>query len=451
MIEKNKFLKMSINFVLGILVLAIYFIFRDPEKIFMVLSGFSIFTFILILMTSSEPVSSPYSLFMIVLFVYNCGQVWLNLFGVPIIAGNYTITRYSDSLLAASLLFFLLIVLSINICFILKTNTKLRLRMDTMVDGREERASTNNNIIIIYVIVLFVCLLYDFGQYRIAASSGYAAALYARSDNELLYMCNCSFPFFAFLALRLNISKRQKIFVFITSALRYAMTTVLIGYRMQAISFVLSLIVLLYGIVDKKNKRKVTLLMIIGIFLAALLSIVAADMRRGQTSTGLWESYNVLIQELGGTFTDLSIIIRDIDEIGAVYGLSYMCSVLYLIPFIGHIIPGMSKYVNLSSILYTRITIYGNSSLGGSMLAEFFYNFKWGAIFILAPIVGILFAKISNAIKDEKSNPFRTAMLSYIFYIFLLYSRGNIGEVTIYIRCAVYIAVIHKFFSKKSF
>ena len=79
---------------------------------------------------------------------------------------------------------------------------------------------------------------------------------------------------------------------------------------MQAISFVLSLIVLLYGIVDKKNKRKVTLLMIIGIFLAALLSIVAADMRRGQTSTGLWESYNVLIQELGGTFTDYQLLLE---------------------------------------------------------------------------------------------------------------------------------------------
>ena len=116
-IERSKFRRISINCLLELISIAIYFTVEDPRKTFLLLSAVSIISFIIILTTSSEPISSPYTIFIIVLYVYNCGQVWLNLFGVPIIPGNYTITRYSDDLLASSIFFFILIALSINVCF----------------------------------------------------------------------------------------------------------------------------------------------------------------------------------------------------------------------------------------------------------------------------------------------------------------------------------------------
>ena len=383
---------------------------------------------------------------MIVVFIYNCGQVWIKLFGIPIIKGNYTITRYSDELLSISLLFFILMVLSINIFFLCGFQNYKNIKKYTFKVYK--KVENENCYFIIFLLFLIVCLIYDFFQYRIAASSGYAAALYARSNNELLYMFNCAFPLIVFLGLRLNIPNKQKIAITLLSTIRFLATTILIGYRMQAISFVLSLLVLLPSIVPLNQKRKFNIFMIIGIILAGALSIYAADLRRGNSSVGVFDSYNSLIQELGGTFIDLPIIFRDTESIGTVYGLSYVCAVIYLIPMAGHLFPGMSKYVNLSSILYQHITIYGDSSLGGSMLAEFFYNFRWLSLIIAGPVVGFLLAKICKSLNKNRCDVYKSAMLTYIFYIMLLFVRGNIGEITIYIRCAVYFSIIHAFIYK---
>lgn len=439
MVNRNTFFKVLINLILAAVAMFVYFDGKNYYDIFITLSIISLLVFVAILITNPTGIASPYMLFIIVMFVYNCGQVWLNLFGVPIISGNYTITRYSDDLLSISLLFFILMVLSINIFFLSGIHDWKKSKGDFY---KNEEAESKRGYFVLFWISFFVCLVYDFLQYRIAASSGYVAALYARSENELLYMCNCVFPFVIFLGLRLNIPRKQKVVITILSAIRYAVTTVLIGYRMQAIAFVLSLLVLLPSIVLEKNKRKFNVLMIIGIVLAGALSIYAADLRRGNSYIGLLDSYNSLIQELGGTFTDLPIVFRDIDYIGTAYGLSYVCAVIYLIPMAGHFFPEMARYVNLSSILYQRITIYGGSSLGGSMLAEFFYNFNWLSLIIAGPAVGFFLAKICNSLNENKCNPYKTAMLTYVFYIMLLFVRGNIGEVTIYIRCAVYIAII---------
>ena len=438
MIESKKMLRVIVNILLGAITLVSYLFINDSSESFIALSIISLITFIIVIRTNSSGFSSPFMLFMIIMFVYNCGQIWLNLFGVPIKSGNYTITRYSFDLLSQSLLFFILIIVSINLTFICKMPKEIENNNDTTVN----ETSNDNIIYTIFWLLLLICILYDIIQARIAYLFGYATALYSRSDNELLYMCNCSLPIIVFWGIRTNILRKKKIVMIVVSIFRYAMTTILIGYRMQAISFMLTLLVLLPGIVKEDERKKYNVLLILGVILAAILSIYAANRRRSEITVDVWDSYNSLIQELGGTFTDLPIIIRDIDDIGPVYGLSYLCGVLYIIPFIGRLIPSLSKYVNLSAILYTRITIYGNSSLGGSILAEFFYNFKWASVIIAGPFVGWLLAKICSTLKQSIS-PFKGAMCAYIFYILILLVRGNMGEITIYIRCAVYITIIY--------
>lgn len=440
MVEIKKLWKVSLNIILAISAIVIYTGSKDANFIFLSLSTLSLIEFALFLYMNPLGITSPYSLFTIVLFIYNCGQIWLNLFGIPIIPGNYTITRYSDELLCESLLFFVFITIIANIFYIITVRT------DNKTDQKGEPSynKSGNRAYRWFFIILFICLLYDYLQWRTARSQGYAAALYSRSDSEILYMVNCILPFVSFFCLQSDLNNRKKIVVAIISALRYMLTAILIGYRMQAISYVLSLIVLLPYLVEKTKRRKYALVMVFALVAASYLSIVAANLRRGTVAADLWGSYNSFIQELGGTFTDLPIIIRDIDIIGPAYGLSYICGLLYIIPFIGRVFPGLSKYVNLSSILFTRITIYGDSSLGGSMLAEYFYNFKWLSVVIAAPILGVILGKITNSI-NGKNDAFNSSMLAYIFFILLLHARGNVGEITIYIRCAVYLYIAYKF------
>jgi oligosaccharide repeat unit polymerase len=445
MIEAKKLGRISLNILIATIAILIFFTSSDMSAVFIRLSVISIISFAIILYTNPIQFSSPFVLFMLVLYIYNCGQIWLNLFGVPIIPGNYTITRYSSDLLSQSLLFFILATVSINITYLCKVVPELKNNNKSQYEEQRE-TKQDRNIYALFFVLLIICILYDIMQTRIARTSGYAAALYSRSNNELLYMCNCALPLVVFWGIRSGLKHKKKFIIIAISAIRYAMTTILVGYRMQAISFVLCLLVLIPGIVKQEEKRKYNILLIIGIIAAAFLSVVAADLRRNSGSLNIWDSYNSLIQELGGTFTDLPIIIRDIDEIGCVYGLSYLCGALYIVPFIGRIIPGLSKYVSLSAILYTRITIYGNSSLGGSMLAEFFYNFKWASIIIAAPVMGIILARICNSLNNTRRNtPFMTAIQAYVFYMILLFARGNIGEITIYIRCAVYFIILHSF------
>lgn len=449
MIEAKKLGRISLNILIAVIAIIVFYASSDMSAVFIKLSVISIISFVIILYTNPIQFSSPFVLFILVLYIYNCGQIWLNLFGVPIIPGNYTITRYSNDLLSQSLLFFILVTVSINIAYLCKVAPELKTGNENQYEEQYE-TKRDRNIYLLFFALLIICIIYDILQTRIARTSGYAAALYSRSNNELLYMCNCAFPLVVFWGIRSGLRRKKKFVIIVISAIRYAMTTILVGYRMQAISFVLCLIVLLPGVVKEEEKKKYNILLIIGIVAAAFLSVVAADLRRNTGSLSIWDSYNSLIQELGGTFIDLPIIIRDIDEIGCVYGLSYLCGALFIIPFIGRIIPGLSKYVSLSAILYTRITIYGNSSLAGSMLAEFFYNFKWASIIIAAPIIGIILAKICNSLNNiSRSTPFKAAIQAYIFYMLLLLARGNIGEITIYIRCAVYFALINSFLSNK--
>lgn len=448
MIKGTKTFRITILLIIGMVVLMVNCLIDDYSERFIFLSALTVVTFITVLIVNPLPIASPFSLFIIVLFVYNCGQIWMNLFGIPILSGSYTIDRYSDELLSKSLLFFLLMTIVISVFYVLKLSKSVNciaINEDkTIINGGK---STQLTPLYLFYFLLIICLVYDYLQYRIAAVSGYATALYARADNELLYMANCAFPFSVFWVMRSNIGLTPKNIAIVLSVLRYALTTLLIGYRMQAISFVLTVIVLTPRSKDSsKKKSKYFFLIVAGIILAGLLSIVSANIRRGNEgigAVGIWESYVSLLQELGGTFIDLPIIIRDIGEIGTAYGMTYLCAILYLIPFIGHIIPDMAKYVSLSSILYTRITIYSNSSLGGSMLAEFFYNFRWLAIIIAAPILGSGLAKICNYLKKNIDNPFKSAMLGYIIYTLILFIRGNISEVAIYIRCAVYIYILH--------
>lgn len=431
-----------------IVIIAIYIFFvggLDYTNIFNQLSVVSIILFCTIIFLNPLGLSSPFSVFIIVLFIYNCGQVWLNLLGIPIIKGNYTIDRYSDELLAQSLLFFILMISSINIFYLFNINS-----LKIYSKNNYRKKVKIKKILFIFISVLSACIIYDYNQYKIASTFGYATALYARSNNELLYMFNCIFPFIIFYMIRLDMHMKYKVIIGIIGVARYIGTMIFIGYRMQAVSFILTMIVLLSGVVKKEERKKINLFFIIGIVSIGFISVVAANLRRGLDYIGVLDSFYLLLQELGGTFTDLPIIIRDIDEIGVVYGLTYICGFLYIIPFIGHIIPEMSKYVNLSSILYTRIKIYGESSLGGSMIAEFFYNFKWLAIIIMGYIIGKLLAKISKNLYENKSfNIYKTSILIYIFYILLLFIRGNIGEITIYIRCVVYLYLFYIMWYKR--
>ena len=445
-IKKSIFNRIAINMFIMIIVIYVYFIGGlDYTKIFDQLSTLSIILFCTIIFLNPLGLSSPFSVFTIVLFIYNCGQVWLNLFGVPIIKGNYTIDRYSDELLAQSLLFFILMMASINLFYLFNIGS-----LKTYIKNNYRKKIKVKKIMFIFIFIFIICIIYDYNQYKIARTFGYATALYARANNELLYMFNCIFPFVIFYIIRLKVHIRYKMIIGIIGVTRYIVTMIFIGYRMQAVSFILTMIVLLSGIVKKEYRKKISLFFIIGIISIGFISVVTANLRRGLSYVGILDSYYLLLQELGGTFTDLPIIIRDIDEIGVVYGLTYICGFLYIIPFIGHIIPGMSKYVNLSSILYTRIKIYGESSLGGSMIAEFFYNFKWLAIIIMGYIMGSLLARICNNLYRNKNfNEYETSIFIYIFYILLLFTRGNIGEITIYIRCVVYLYLFYVIWYKR--
>ncbi|MDM8313012.1 oligosaccharide repeat unit polymerase [Clostridium cadaveris] len=448
--SKKKFLSCTINILFIILVISCWFFesSNSPYNIYFTMNALSFMSFVIFLITNPYRILSSYTFIFLFIYLYNCGQLWMDLFGIEILSGSFVITRFSYTILAESVFYFVLFTALFHFFGIIFSQSipyKDNINFDLM-------ESLNNDEIILFkkllYILLFISLplltVYDVGQVILARTSGYAAALYARSDSTILAIFSTMFALLIFGIVICEKNTKKRKIVALYGVARYVIMMVLVGYRMQAMAFLCSLfIVWTLRDDEKKLKHKGVIVIILGVILLIVASLVSQYRSGGVNNfSSISDSLIKSVREIGGSFIDIPILMEKIDIIGFAYGRTYTYGLINMVPFLIRIFPNATTYLTLSATLNDNFIIYSSSSLGGNLYAELFYNFGWYALFatpLLAYIVFFLNKRI-----DEKGTLIAKTMEMYLFFILALYIRGNMGEITVFLRNILYVLILYK-------
>lgn len=405
-------------------------------------------SFVIVLITNPYHIVSPYTFIILFIYVYNCGQLWLDLFGIPIEDGSFVITRFSKDALIESAQFFLLMTIGIHaFCVLFTTAQKKQYDFEhNLIIVNEETKIYLRLLYRVFFICLPFILVFDISQIATARLLGYSAALYSRSENMLLSTANSFFPFAILGIIICETNRRKRLVIAIMGAFRYVLTMIFVGYRMQAMAFLCVLFVAwnIHGS-NKELRKKAMLVVLLGIVLLLGSNIIWAwrtDTAIGNVS--IWDTLVKSIRELGATFIDLPILIGNIDSIGYGYGRTYFYGIVNLIPLLIRLFPDANQYLALSARLNDHFQIYSNASLGGSIYAELFMNFGWYSL-LLTPLCGYLLTRLNNRIK-KRATAYTKNIEMYVFFIIVLYIRGNMAEVTVFFRNILYMAVLYNVF-----
>lgn len=109
-----------------------------------------------------------------------------------------------------------------------------------------------------------------------------------------------------------------------------------------------------------------------------------------------------MLQELGGTFINTILVIELCPtRLAFACGKSYLAALLQFIPLGSNLLPGMSEYANLGSLLNQYFA--KGSGLGGSFIAELYFNFSWMSL-ILIPIFSYIVVRLDRVITNRNSS-----------------------------------------------
>ncbi|MDK7628607.1 O-antigen polysaccharide polymerase Wzy [Clostridium perfringens] len=452
LISKKKFLKITII----VLFLGIVLFFwgsidsRDSSSAYYTMNLLSFASFIIFIITNPFQFISPYTFIFLFIYLYNCGQLWMNLFGFRIPFGSFVISRFSDNLLTECVFYFIMFSMLTHLFGLIFSKNKLKIKTD--VFNWDKALNDYNNILfkktmyILLIVIIPLLVLLDINQVVLANNGGYTVALYSRSNNVFFEIANSMCPLLIFGIIICEENKNKRKVVALYGIFRYIIMMVLVGYRMQAMAFLCGIFIS-WTLRDNEKtlKKKAILVVILGIVLLIVTTIVS-QLRNGYVNNNMSIEDLLLnaIKEIGGSFIDIPIVFESIGNIGFAYGKTYLYGLINIIPFIIRLFPNSTQYLTLSSTLNDNFVIYSSSSLGGNIYAEMYYNFGWYAL-LVTPILGYLISMINKKVDSNKMLISKTIDM-YLFFIFALYIRGNMGEVTVFLRNIVYLLIIYSVF-----
>lgn len=394
---------------------------------------------------------SPYNLFVVFSFMYNCGQVWLIAMNIKLTRNSFTIDRYSNASIITTLLIFQIFIILLNLGSF-KIGRKRRKDRRSIL----ERTSNKKNLYLVGVIIFSVTaaiLLYnDLCQIMMSLSLGkenYANVYKFGRDNPIIYTAIYMFPVGVFLSmLTAPTSKMEKFFAGY-ACVRSVLLMIIVGSRASYIPMLLCIIVYYFIKGNKANKKfRLKYIVIIAILLVGYSFISSSRNASSKFELNTFFTYMInhnpifdAMQELGSTQDDIILIYDNTPHIlQYANGKSYLGALISFVPGLDIFFPNFRQYTDIGSICNT--VFHKGESLGGSYFAEGYFNFSLGVL-LLAPIIGYFIRKLDdnfNLIIDS-TNYFGSMATMYLFYTCQVFIRGQFNDImyAIKILCIVWL------------
>lgn len=435
--------------------------YTDYQSYYSILQYLSMASVIVFLLTNQCRFISPYTFIILFAYLFNCGQVWLSLFGIDFTESSYTIDRYTYQYLAYSLSYFLLAINIIHLFGLAAikrnkgNNTADEINILTIKkdDYKKNLALTYTGILILILCIIF--LTYNDIQQIIAASryGSDLAYVIGRNDRFLYALINL-FPLAIIILMVTVKTKKVRRLVVWYAIIRSVLLMILVGNRGQYIVLLCTIMLVNYSLYNQEGKRSFIKYAVIGFFLVFLVSFVAA-LRNAPTislSSTFIINYMInhnavveLLQEMGGTLVNtILVFMYSPSQLPYGMGISFLGSFISFFPLASRLFPELVQYIDLGLIL--NGFFFKGSGLGGSFTAELLFNFSWYSLFFM-PFIGILFIKFSRIFNDKKilinQSSLKISIYSYMAYALMMYVRGNFYTIILYMRFLVYVLILY--------
>ena len=369
-------------------------------------------------------------IFLIFLFLFNFGQVFLYALGTNI---KYLILFRACELheIFDASIYFLYSILFYHLGFIIVTikNSK----KDNSIDLTTEQVSPMflNSIRSVSILLLIVSVIpYNYiliRKFIYSVSYGYSY-LYTNPivvSNIITYISYFFVPslFMLIYCSKSKIGKK----VIIAYLLLISLINMITGARGNAFTIIVILVVFYYNFIAKINKKRLFKIVVIALIITLCIPILAGFRSVKE------KNINALIEVVDNTIlhNDNNFIVQTISELGYTmhsfiltkeiipirenykYGESYIASLLMIIP--SKLLGGYSFATKAALDIWLQSTLKMSYGPGYSLLAETYYNFGWHFGMIFSLVLGIFFTSFFDMSSKDNNKYILLRLLSLIF------------------------------------
>ena len=449
-INKSNIIKVMIQVVFIIIILIIGskpgIVLPNDICLMGFISLISLFAFIL---GRYVPVISISWLTVIFLYLYSFGQIWLLLFGADLPNGSFQVTQYGNEVLFKSIVFALSTINCLQLSLLVFRLFSKRARFSGTNSPLPEN-SLKYASLILFLFCLAVVTYNDLIQIAAAKTIGYVGAFVLGRNNQIIQIGIYLFPFA--ICLLLLVSKpRIKKLILTYSVLRCLVMMILVGNRGQYIALLAVLLLIYFHDLRDKSKKTSFLFyfkyFLIGVGVIVLASYIALtrNITASQTSVvDVLTKNNIIVQllnEMGGTLINTEIAINIIPtSLPVGKGISYIGSLIQLIPNMSSMLPGLVKFNDLGVGFNSYFT--KGSGLGGSYIAEMYFNFGWFSL-LFQCLAGWGLTRLDNILLNSHVGLLKKAIVYFYAHAIFMYLRGNFSEMAVYTRFLIYFMVFY--------
>ncbi|MFG6496245.1 O-antigen polysaccharide polymerase Wzy [Fictibacillus sp. UD] len=357
---------------------------------------------------------SPYIMFLTSFVIFQFGQAILFVFGLEYERYNlFNLYRPEDILKA--IIYTLLSISMFNLGALL-TNLKKKL-FDKENVSRAKQVATISAMkqVGLFLVTITAPLTIYFSIYRAVMALKYGYGIiysYNFGTNDVTQLLESLFLPSMYMFIIANTSNKKLCKLLCLILCLYALLTLLTGSRTIFIMIILSVLWLWNILINPFKVKSILGLLIFGFFLVILIpSIAELRSMDNKSISNYFDAFSnstkenpvvKTVGELGGSMGVLLMIKQFMPEaVSFQFGQSYFFAIFSLIPnffnFMGPIHPSR-EHAMLDLWLQNYLGLsYGP---GFSMVAESYYNFGWGGIFLFV-FWGFLFGKILGYKKYE--------------------------------------------------
>lgn len=300
----------------------------------------------------------------------------------------------------------------------------------------------------LFLLTIGPTIYIDYSQIMIASTEGYSAIFFL-DVNRFVSLLSSIFPLSVICIMygnRNTINKVNPLIILI--ALRSIILLFLVGNRSPVMVQIAIYAYMYFNFTNQnilKNKKLLILTSISLILIISVLPYVA--LTRGLSNVDLsfkdflvfYNPVVLLINELGGSIMTPILAVEWVQVNGLSNGLTFGNSLLIFFPFSTSLFS--QGQISVSAILNSISPI---PALGGSFLAEFYFNFGWYSLFIIV-ILSYLIIKLSNSLLNlgNTLSPLITCMMLFLLYGLFLYIRGNFYDIAQILNTILYVLLIY--------
>lgn len=381
--------------------------------------------------------------FIITLYLFHHGHHILDFFGISIdVFRDYIMTISDNESANKGSVYSLLSInaLQLGCCFSLKHNKKSNERI---APQRDNYSYIKNWAIVLLIISFIPAIWYDANRILLSRTYDYGD-IYKAGLNVFSSIFSGLFEISLFALLYVNRDNKKWKYIYYPKLIWELLKLVTIGNRMAPISSILMFIFFKKYVIDGKTKNKENVLKYVIFGLVGFLLMGIVSYLRSYGSAGMGEKNFLLsfVTESGTSLLDMTLLMELMpSQIGYVYGLTYLQSFLIAIPFSGSIFGSNLSAVSFGSILNTY---WDNEGLGGSCIAESYYNFGWFGIIYMF-VLGIALSKLQlKYFKMSMTNksPLFFILATYVMEQVLIYPRGYFYSIFQNVSVAIYATII---------